>query len=739
VERTISIRNASVDQGRAEAGMQDATHGARTTFEEENARAAAILADDPEAGSRLVKELSKRARPLDATEDALLTREMVRISLERKAAVAALEQNPDSDDAAQRVKDADDAYFQVGEVATLGGTKNAQALALRRMQLREDYSIAEMQRTARVANRGRPLSDVQKAEIDAIHARIDAAEKAFDAYQAQVEKKLEAARTSDLKREVKARQRKPGAIESYLTEKANEARKRLKSAGVARDIGSVVEDVAIIGAEKIVKGTAEFAAWSKAMIDDLGEGIRQHLDAAFERAHALAEDATNKPSQDARLKGAKTRLANETEKIYTKLANEDFSKQSRKPIALDEEGIKLKAEHERAKREYSRALIRYQRNTRDRRQKAIDAAKEILDLPRAVWSAYDLSAVFRQGGFFTLGHPIQASRNIQQMLRAAKSETAASEIDAKIRTRPGYEFGKQSGLVLTELEPGYTRGKQEEAIYSQLSDKIPGVRISNRAYLTYINLQRSQMFDTLVQAIPGKPTLEQGRVIAHAVNVATGRGNIEAHGKTLDAATRVLWAPRLLVSRFQLLAGEPGWKGDAHTRKIVAKEYARFLTGLAVIYGLGSMMGGEFDEGPRSADFGKIRFGNTRLDPLAGLAQVSRFVASTGSHAAAAVGMRKLDKGDREYGEILKNFLRSKLTPTLGTGWNLLEGKNMVGEKVTVQNQLAPQSLDELNKSIYLPLSFRDIYDVMRERGVPEGAALELLQIFGMGVQHYSR
>ena len=38
---------------------------------------------------------------------------------------------------------------------------------------------------------------------------------------------------------------------------------------------------------------------------------------------------------------------------------------------------------------------------------------------------------------------------------------------------------------------------------------------------------------------------------------------------------------------------------------------------------------------------------------------------------------------------------------------------------------------------LFIPLSFQDIRDTMEEHGVAKGAAISILQIFGMRVQTY--
>jgi len=75
---------------------------------------------------------------------------------------------------------------------------------------------------------------------------------------------------------------------------------------------------------------------------------------------------------------------------------------------------------------------------------------------------------------------------------------------------------------------------------------------------------------------------------------------------------------------------------------------------------------------------------------------------------------------------VIADFLRTKLTPVLGLAINLQGGKNLIGEKITVA---------DIPQEVLFPLSVQDIYDAMQEEGVPAGAALGTLGMFGVGIQ----
>ena len=292
-----------------------------------------------------------------------------------------------------------------------------------------------------------------------------------------------------------------------------------------------------------------------------------------------------------------------------------------------------------------------------------------------------------------------------------------------------------------------------EEIFTANCDNSPSWKTSGkaafprkRAYVVFLNRIRADLFDSLTASLgrSGKVTIEEARIIANFINVSTGRGPLGKAQVAAASLATVFFAPRYVVSRFQLLAGQPVWKGNAETRSLIALEYARALTGLGVFYTililLGDMLDDEDDRptvelDSRSANFGKVRFGKTRLDPLAGLSQTTVFISraaggKTKLSSGRVVPLRgeKVPYGGSKTPDVIARFLRSKLTPWLGSAVNVVSGENLIGEPVTPGSVAANATI---------PLALRDIYETMKEQGVPKGAALGILSIFGLGLQTY--
>ena len=526
-----------------------------------------------------------------------------------------------------------------------------------------------------------------------------------------------------------------------LNRQLAEARKKpweVKHAeNVARRLAAMEESIAEREA-KLAAGDLSTEARAKVarpMADPVLEQARQKLDDVNRR---LAEARKPKLTPEERaLKALHTRLTTSAAEYADRLARGDFAPRVRKPVPTDPTTLRLKAEAERAKVEWREGLERDRLKHLTRGQRAGLYAKEALNVPRAVLASWDVSAVLRQGGFITLAHPARALSSLGPMFRALLSDTRAHMVEQEIRARANAPLYARAKLFLAPLDTSKLTA-MEELFMSRLSRAIPGVRASERAYITFLNKLRADSFDAMVERMQAKGTpltdLEL-QAVGNFINVSTGRGNMGSHAAAAETLATVFFSPRLVVSRFQLLTGQPLRKaGSARVARAVAAEYAGFLGGLAVVYALANMAGAEVETDPRSSDFGKLRFGNTRVDPLAGLAQATVLLSRefTGETKTMSGKVRSL-YGDLPYGadtawDVLTKFLRTKLSPVVGAAVDLRTGENVIGEKRTTGETL---------QRLAVPLSFEDIYKVMLEDGIPKGTALGILSLFGWGLQQH--
>ncbi len=468
------------------------------------------------------------------------------------------------------------------------------------------------------------------------------------------------------------------------------------------------------------------------------EAMRARQDALREQLQELRDAATPKktPEQIA-LQSLKTRLANNTADLLDRIARGDFSKRPKREVKFDSEANRFSFENAKVKAEFQQRQIENQLANRSLPQKIIGGIGEAVNTTRAVLTSMDLSAVLRQGGFIAFGHPIRALKAFPDMFRAMLSEAGQHRVNQEILSRENYPLYKRAKLYLSEQ--GQTLSQMEEAYMSRWADKIPGVAASQRAYTTFLNKLRADSFDAMANSLGrgSEVTSEEANAIANFVNVATGRGTLGMKDNAAVGLNTIFFAPRYVASRFELLAGQPLYRGTLRSKILIAGEYARFLTGAAMVYGLAQMAGAEVETDPRSSDFGKIRFGNTRIDPMMGLSQVTVLLSrlTTGETKSLDKGKIIPIRGDKvPYGgansaDVMARFLRSKLSPVVGASVDVLTGKNVVGQPVT------PESVAG---NLAVPLAIQDVYQAMQDQGVPKGAAMGVLAIFGMNIQSFN-
>lgn len=466
--------------------------------------------------------------------------------------------------------------------------------------------------------------------------------------------------------------------------------------------------------------------------------------------------------QDNRARDFQRRIA----ELEQRIAAGDFAKRERTEHDLIEQNKRLQFELEKTKERFHRYALEAEFQNRTPVGKIFGETVAGINFARAIMTSLDLSAILRQGGKISFGHPLRALKAVPGSLKAFVSEDADFRIRQEIENRPNAPLYKKFGLELTSIG-GDALSRTEEAYASRWVDKLPTaaggglIRGSGRSYTAFLNRLRADSFDAMLATLArdgSNPTKEEGKAIANYVNVATGRGKVGMNEKSGEVLNTVFFAPRLVASRFQLLAGQPLYGGSNRTRKMIAMEYARFLIGVSVAIGLAMLMRDDDDEtkpielDPRSANFGKVRFGDTFLDPLAGLAQVTVFLArvTTGetrtttsdklkplrdsyrlTDVAPGLGdgyqLGKTGYGGRDVPDVIASFLRSKLAPVPGAIINVAAGENMIGETVTPVSAAG---------ELVTPMSVGNLVDVMEAQGMARGTAINLLGILGMSVQY---
>jgi len=394
-------------------------------------------------------------------------------------------------------------------------------------------------------------------------------------------------------------------------------------------------------------------------------------------------------------------------------------------------------------RVFGKELVKALLDKRSTWEKAWSAVVDIANLPRTLLTAYDLSAAMRQTWLVAPRHPAIWTKALGSQIKAFGSAKHANSVMDSIRSSKWYDDAVQFGLYLPDPEStAEGLAERPEEFMSRLALEIPGVRASERAFITMGNKVRFELWSKYCDLWKdSKKPASAYKALAKYLNAATGRGNLGQLSKYMPMMNAAFFSPRWTVSRFQAISA----LSNKDVRKIVAGDLTSFvLANLALLVALKAFWGDkvEVELDPRSSDFGKVRVGNTRFDFWAGYQQLARHIAQLAAGERKTLATKEIRKASRK--EVLARYARSKLAPVPAFVVDLWTGKTYTGDEMKLFSwgywqaeptkwEMGRDVLDQLRKR-FAPLSFQDIGEAFYYQG--GGAALATIPaaILGMGV-----
>lgn len=369
----------------------------------------------------------------------------------------------------------------------------------------------------------------------------------------------------------------------------------------------------------------------------------------------------------------------------------------------------------------------------------MEAVSKIINSPRKLEATLDMSAPLRQG--LGLIHKKEFWTAIPDMFKSWGSQEAYDAVKAGIESRPTFPLMQDSKLALTDF--GLT--SKEEHVIDSMIDWLPGVKRSDRAYMAFLNKLRADTFDSLVTnatkaGIDVEHNQQFTRTLADFVNNATGRGSLGSQERNAVLLNDLMFSPRLIASRVRMLNPNNYLQiGSGLAPEEAAMMRKEYLKSLFAIAGVGTTLGqvaqlsgvASVEGNPTSSDFGKIKIGNTRLDPFGGFQQyitlASKLMANESTSTRTGI--------TKEFGQnamsptrlsTLGTFLEQKANPVVSFATGFLRGKDATGQPFHVPEQVAQR---------FIPMMIQDVYDLAKED--PALLPLAIPGAFGMGVQTY--
>lgn len=371
-----------------------------------------------------------------------------------------------------------------------------------------------------------------------------------------------------------------------------------------------------------------------------------------------------------------------------------------------------------------------------------NAVGEILSTPRAALATADFSAPLRQGAVLGSRFPKQFGKAMYESVKYFFKPGAYEKAMYDLTQRPTYSLMKSRKLAVQAAEE--LTGTEEQFLSNILESKFAKkagvghvVAASNRAYTGFLTKLRADVFDKILvdsKAAGVKLGNNELDSLAKFVNSASGRGD----GKitSLVSKAQVLFSPKLWKSRIDTL--NPGYyaKLDPTARKYALQSAASFASIATTVIGLAAAAGADVENDPRSADFGKIKVGNTRYDILGGHQQNIRLAAQllTGEKINSETGEIQTLGPDRGFGkpsrlDILYQFVENKENPVVGFASKALRGTDPTGKPINKATEFG---------NLFVPLTAQSTYETAKDQGsLPKGVAMNIPGTFGVGVQTY--
>ncbi len=385
----------------------------------------------------------------------------------------------------------------------------------------------------------------------------------------------------------------------------------------------------------------------------------------------------------------------------------------------------------------------------------IDYAKDLPGISKGIKASLDNSAIFRQGWKTLFTNPktwasnaIKSFSDIGRQIKGGVNDNIVMDgIKADIYSRENARNGKYEKMKLDI-------GTGEEAYPTSIPEKIPLFgrlfKASETAYQGFLMRMRADIADHVLNIAQksGVDTTNKAELksIGQLVNSLTGRGDLgrfESAGRVVNNA---FFSPKMLKSNFDFLTAHQFQKNvTPFVRKQAITNLIKVGTGVATILGIAHAINPDSVElDPRSADFGKIKIGNTRIDMTAGLSSLitltSRVIPTRnngefGFNAKSSTtgNINKINSGkygSKTVGGVLWDFAQNKLSPAasvINDVW--LRGKTFQGDKPTVANQA---------KNLFVPLPIANIEESIKTPNALNPFLAGILDGLGISTNSYS-
>jgi 2'-5' RNA ligase len=530
-------------------------------------------------------------------------------------------------------------------------------------------------------------------------------------------------------------------------------------------IAADLADLVIIGTAKLARRGINTATWLSEMAREAPTLTRGDLRRLYKESFERYEQERKQFLRESRERGTARQVTKEGGDASA-LTPTDYDRIIADRLDAQTAARKARTELTRSFDDLNTGqVVRTLRNLRD-----------VWNLSRSLITSLDLSAAGRQGKKGLVSHPIAWTRGVGRQFKALSTKQYERMV-SEMELDPDYKYAVRFKLKLSTI------AGTEEAFQSPLVEKIPWVRLSEHAYNTMLDTLRFGWFKAMLAKyrvadvnLDDLSLKEKFIQDATLINNFTGRGG----GKTLDKISPTLsvvyFSPRFWASNLKVLSLplDPRMYGERVAGKLGMQAYSKqarvdawktlfgFYGLVTAQIGLARLLGAvasfdpdddDFIFNPDSADFLKVRFGNTHIDFSAGVQTHLRVAA----RLAKAFWMREYRKGKPRKSplEIVGQYSRSKEAPGTALIHDLFfsdkkqtehgqTGSDFAGQPVFLLGEPGTGTAKRIGSSAIakriLPIVIADAFDAYADGvGWKELAGSAALATIGEGANTYKK
>ncbi|MFN9113978.1 MAG: hypothetical protein ACK5XN_28265, partial [Bacteroidota bacterium] len=492
-----------------------------------------------------------------------------------------------------------------------------------------------------------------------------------------------------------------------------------------------------------------------------------------------------KDFQKYKLEAYKKSMTDRIAELKRRIDEGDFSTKKRtRAFELDAEAKKLEAERQAIIEDFEYAKTKAEMEVEPQLKTLNRAMLSAFNLPKGLIASIDVSAPFRQGIIFMMTqNPLKSAQQLKQMFGFWGNTKNYDKWLAELKASDEYALIKASGVYISEQNGKLSA--MEEVFANNLGNKIPllgqsykikGAKLpglnlykrSEAAYSGFLNNLRVQSFMDGAQLLKENGyTIQNNPEVfkdwANYVNSATGRGNMNP--QLAVKLGPIFFSPRLIKARLEqigvsdalaLFGLSDGFymKMSPPARAMALKRMGAFMGVMGTIIGLAALYYNNDDDDktsveldPRSSDFGKLKFGNTRVDLTGGFATYYRAFGQFLSGKRKDINTGEIQKLNQGFGkktrfEVLQDFYGNKLSPFAQKVYQYTAISDEERERRALEESSQETVFNKVGlpvwfQDITIPLWMRDVEPIMKDQGNGTGLFLIGLSLLGEGVQYY--